>query len=441
MKDNTTDSASVNPRAIFKSEMIRNTSVLVTGTMLAQLISVLLQPLLRRLFPAEMWGTYSVYMSLVGIIAVISSLRYDDAIVLPRKDKDSANLLALSLIFNLGITLIFFIIFLLFGRQILHTVNLKPGFTSSVLYLIPLGAFLYNVAQSFNYWLIRKKRYTGVSANKLVRRGSEGLSQITLALTKNSAGLIISDIIGQIANVVSTIIQSFRFGFSVKLLSKNKLIYVAGKFSEFPRYNLIPALMSTCSFFLPPVFINKFFSSESAGYFDLTKMVLSIPMAFVASAISSVLLQKIADSFNSRKSFLPELKSTLLIVMAISLAESAVITFFGISLFKIIFGQNWGVSGEISRIMVWSFVLNFIVSSFSCIFISMRKILYYSIWQLFYFVSIISLLFFRNLEFRSFLKVYVLIEVICYLAVLVMMIRIVMNYEKKLRLAKNGLTT
>jgi O-antigen/teichoic acid export membrane protein len=430
----------MNPRAIFKSELIRNTSVLVTGTVLAQLISVLLQPLLRRLYSAEMWGTYSVYMSLVGIIAVISSLRYDDAIVLPRKDKDSANLLALSLFFNLCITFLFFLIFLLFGKQILHTINLKPGFTSSVLYLIPLGAFLYNVAQSFNYWLIRKKRYTGVSANKLVRRGSEGLSQVTLALVKNPAGLILSDIIGQTANVVSTVIQSLSNEFSFKLLSKSKLSYVAGKYSEFPRYNLIPSLMSTCSFFLPPVFINKFFSAESAGYFDLTKMVLSIPMAFVASSISSVLLQKIADSFNAKKSFLPDLKSTLLVVIAISLAESVVIALFGIPLFKIVFGQNWGISGEISRIMVWSFVLNFIVSSFSCIFISMRKIKYYSIWQLFYFVSIISLLLFRNLEFREFLKVYVLIEVVCYFTVLTMMFRIVKNYEKNLTQAKNGVT-
>ena len=380
-----------------------------------------------------MWGTYSVYLSMVGIIAVFSSLRYDDAIVLPRKDKDSANLLALSLVFNSCITLIIFIIFLLFGEQILKAVNLKPGFTSLVLYIIPLGAFLYNLAQSFNYWLIRKKKYTGVSANKLIRRGSEGLSQVTLAFLKNPAGLILSDIVGQTANSISTIIQSFRNGFSLKLISTNKLKYVASRYSEFPRYNLIPALMSTCSFFLPPVFINKFFSSESAGYFDLTKMVLSIPLAFVASSISSVLLQQVADSFNSKKSFISELKSTLWIVLAISFVESIVIMLFGIPLFKIVFGQNWGVSGEISRIMVWSFILNFIVSSFSCIFISMRKIKYYSIWQFCYFISILSLLLFRNFEFTKFLKIYVLIEIVCYLAVLTMMFRIVMNYEKRIR--------
>ncbi len=407
--------------------------MLVSGTVLAQLVSVLLQPLLRRLFTAEMWGTYSVYLSMVGIIAVFSSLRYDDAIVLPRKDKDSASLLALSLVFNLGITLVVFIVFLLFGKQILSAVNLKPGFTSSVLYIIPLGAFLYNVAQSFNYWLIRKKKYTGVSANKLIRRGSEGLSQVTLAFFKNPAGLILSDIAGQTANSISTIIQSFRNGFSLKLVSVNKLKYVASRYSEFPRYNLIPALMSTCSFFLPPVFINKFFSSESAGYFDLTKMVLSIPLAFVASSISSVLLQQVADSFNSKKSFISELKSTLWIVLAISLAELVVIMLFGIPLFKIVFGQNWGVSGEISRIMVWSFILNFIVSSFSCIFISMRKIKYYSIWQFCYFISILSLLLLRNFEFTEFLKIYVLIEIVCYIAVLTMMFRIVMNYEKNIQ--------
>ena len=422
---------SLNPRLLLKSELIRHTSVLITGTVLAQLISILLQPFLRRFFSPGLFGAFSVYMSMVGIIACISSLRYDDAIVLPRSDKESAGLLALTQISNLTISLIFFIIFLFFGNDILSLINLKNGISCSLLLLVPLGAFLLNAGQSFNYWLIRKKKYTQVSANKLVRRGGEGISQVTFALLKNHSGLILSDIAGQTSNVIATIIQSFRNGFHLNLLSLNKIKYVAGKYSEFPRYNLIPAFMSTCSFFLPPILINKFFSSENAGYFDLAKLVLSIPLAFIASSLSNVLLQRFSSSFNARKSFLGDLKGTLMIVGAISVAETLVILLFGNTLFGFVFGSNWSVSGDISRIMVWSFVLNFIVSSFSCLFISMRKIKYYSIWQIFYFVAIVCLSLFRNLEFRNFLKIYVLIEVVCYLSVIFIMVRIVLNYEKK----------
>ena len=63
----------------------------------------------------------------------------------------------------------------------------------------------------------------------------------------------------------------------------------------------------------------------------------------------------------------------------------------------------------------------------------MRKIKYYSIWQFCYFISILSLLLLRNFEFTEFLKIYVLIEIVCYIAVLTMMFRIVMNYEKNIQ--------
>ena len=377
-----------------------------------------------------------MYLSLVGIIAVISTLRYDDAIVLPGKDKDAANLLALSLIFNFLITLTVFLITLIYGEKFLSFINLPSKFSISILYLIPLGAFLINTYQSFNYWLIRKKKYNHVSLNKLIRRGSEGIAQVSFAFAKNPRGLIFSDLMGQIANVLAIVFQGFKYGFSLKMLSVSKLRYVFYKYSDFPKYNLLPAVMSTCSFLLPAIFINKYYSSENAGYFDMAKLVLSIPLALIATSLSNVLLQRIAEKFNKKQSFLDDLKPLFGIVLLICILEFIVILLFGPVLFRIVFSSVYEISGEISKIMVWSFALNFIVSSFSCIFISMRKIKIYSIWQFFYFLAIISLLLFKNVGFFEFLKAYVLIEVICFIAVILIMFAIVFRYEKSIRLAK-----
>jgi len=426
---------SFSPRLLLKSELLRNTSVLITGTVVAQLISIALQPFLRRYFSVAEFGTLSVYLSMVGILAVLSTLRFDDAIVLPGKDKDSANVLILSLIFNLIICLIALIFIILFGKWLLITINLSAEIPVSVLYLVPFGAFLINTYQSFNYWLIRKKKFNNVSLNKLVRRGGEGMSQVTFAFSKVSNGLIFSDIIGQIVNVATIIYQSFRFGFSLKYFSISKIRYVFSKYSDFPKFNLLPALMSTCSFLLPPIFINKYFSAESAGYFDMAKLVLSIPLALVATAISNVLLQRITEKYNSGQSLIEDLKPLLSVVLLICIVEFLVIYLFGNKLFGFAFGSVYEISGDISRIMVWSFAMNFIVSSFSCIFISMRKIKLYSIWQFFYFLAIISVLLFNTLGFFDFLKVYMIVEVVCYSAAAVILTSMVYRYEKSLRTA------
>ncbi|MCX6334951.1 MAG: lipopolysaccharide biosynthesis protein [Bacteroidia bacterium] len=424
------------PRNILKSELIRNTSVLITGTVIAQLISILLQPFLRRFFSAEAFGTFAVYMSMVGIAAVVSTFRYDDAIVLPRNDKESANLVALSLLFNFAISLFFLIVIILLKGRIIRFLNLPSTFPASLLYLIPLSVFLINTYQSLNYWLIRKKKYFSVSLNKMIRRGTEAVAQVLFALFKNPKGLIFSDIIGQIANVTAIAVQGLKSGFNFKLVSVTKLKYVYRKYSDFPKYNLIPAFMNSCSFYLPPVLINKFYSAEFTGYFDLSKLVLSIPVAFVATAISNVLLQQISEKYNSRKSILHDLKPIFFIVILISIAVVLVISFFGVDLFKFIFGNEWELSGKISRIMVWSFALSFLVSSFSCLFFSMRKIKTYSVWQCLYLIAILCLLLFRNIEFVEFVKIYVIIEVICYTALTCLLVYIVSQYEYSLKRGK-----
>lgn len=420
---------------MLKSEMLRSASVLITGTVLAQLISILLQPVLRRLFLPATFGTFSVYMSVAGIIAVIASLRYDDAIVLPRKDKESVNVIFLALISNFTINLLLFIAVVLWGRKILLFLNIPSNFPVSILYLIPLSVFLSNTYQCFNYWLIRKKKYKSVSLNKLLRRGSEGISQVTFALLKNSKGLVYSDIIGQTANVGTAVIQGLRNGLSFKFISTGKLKYVMKKYSDFPKYNLIPALMSTCSYLLPPIFINKYFTSEYAGYFDLTKLLLSVPLAFITASFSSVLLQKVAERYNKHESLIEDLKPVLLLVTVVSVVEIIAMTFFGELLFKLLFGESGAFSGRISKIMVWSYALNFMVSTFTAIFVSMRKIKVYSAYQLLYFLAILSLLFFIKLEFIIFLRTYVIIEVFCYIVLSLTIVFIISRYERSLKQA------
>lgn len=414
---------------MLRSELLRSASILITGTVLAQAISILLQPFLRRCFSPEVFGTFSVYLSFVGIIIIVSSFKYDDAIVLPRKDKDSANLLFLSISINFIINLLLFIIVLIWGKQLLRVLNISASFSVAILYLIPISAFLYSTYQSFNYWLIRKKRYMAVSVNKLTRRGIEGFFQVVFAFLKDIKGLIYGDIIGQLSNNAVVIYQSIRNDFSFNDISFSKIRYVLRKYAEFPKYNLIPALMSACSYLLPVVFINKYYSSVNAGFFDLSKLLLSIPLAFVATAVSNVLLQRISEKYQQNKSLLSDIKPLVLVIAVIVFFEIAIILLFGVGLFKFAFGQNWGYSGEIAKILVWSFALNFIVSSFSVVFIAMRKIKLYSIWQFFYFCAIIILFTIKNLSFTDFLKVYVFIEVICYIAAIIMISVIIIKYE------------
>ncbi|HUX95569.1 MAG TPA: oligosaccharide flippase family protein [Bacteroidales bacterium] len=415
-----------------KSELLRNTTVLISGTAIAQVIPILLQPILRRSFSTEIFGAYSVYLSLVGILVIICSFKYDVAVILPKKEKEAANVFFLSVFLNIIFNLILFLIIAVWKLEISYFLNLSDSYTNYLLF-VPLGTFLFGFYQSINNWLIRRKLYYPISLNKFVRRGFEGAAQVSFKIARIPHFLLYGDIIGHISNVISGIYQIWRNGLSIKLLSKNKFKYVLSKYNEYPKYNLMPALMNACSALLPAIFINKFFSLEIAGYMDLSRMLLTVPVALVSLSLSSVLLQRTSEKYKNNESVLNELKIISLALLAFGILEILVISFFGNSIFVILFGENWAFSAEIAKIIVWSYALTFIVSSFYSLFISLNKIKLLSIWQVIYFFSILSLIFFKNYSFLEFIKIYVYIEVICSLLMGFLLTYIVLSYEKNLK--------
>lgn len=416
----------------FKTDILRNISILISGTALAQIIPLVLQPVLRRYYPPEAFGAFSVYLSIVGILVVIASFKYELAIVLPKKDKEAANILFLSFVINLFFNLLLAIVLIFFSKPVYQFLNL-PAEYRFIVFMVPAGVFLYNFYQSLNYWLIRKKGFLALSKNKFIRRGVEGATQVGFQFFKINSGLMIGDITGHVANIISGLVQSARKGLSLKYLSINKLRYVISKYAEYPKFNIIPSFLSASSYLFPAIIINKLFSSAYTGYYDLSKQVLSIPLALVAVSISNVLLERISERYKARNKFIHEMAPIAILIFFIAFLEIMVIRLFGPELFGFIFGNEWKYSGEISHILVWSYAFNFFIASFSSVFIAMKKIKLLSAWQILYFLAILLLFFFKDYEFVHFLKVYVIIEVICYVSLTIMMIIVLRNYTFSIR--------
>jgi len=80
-------------RLLPKNAFARGVRVLVGGTVGVQVLT-----LLTRLYSPEDFGLLAVYASVLALIGVISSLRYELAVPLPEDDVEAANVATLSLI-------------------------------------------------------------------------------------------------------------------------------------------------------------------------------------------------------------------------------------------------------------------------------------------------------------------------------------------------------
>jgi len=393
----------------------------------------MLQPVLRRIYTPEDFGAMSVYLSLLGVITIVSSLRYEATIVLPKNNNEAANILSLAFIINIIFCIILLLALLFFRDEIVGLINFPQKY-SRFLYLLPVASLFFGIYQSINYWLIRQKAFKASTQNKIIRRGIEGAFQLLLGIFKFPGGLFVGDLSGNFANGFAGIRQAFKNKFDLRFVSKKKIRYVFKKYIDFPKYNVIPTLLSNAATVLPFLFVNKIYSTETVGYLDLSRLVLSIPLIFISATISQVFFQHTTEKKHNSISIKIEAINILYLLSAIIIAEILLVIFAGPELFGFVFGKSYEVSGSFSQLLVFSFSLNFISSTFSSIFITFEKIRLNSIWQIVYFFAICSLFLFRHLDIYDFLKIFVAIEIVMHLTYCTMIYFIVRNYEKKIKL-------
>lgn len=418
-------------RLLSKSEFTKNTFILVIGAIVAQSIPLLLHPFLRRIYSPEDFGAIAVYLNIFAMLTIVSALRYEATIVLPKNNNEAANILSLTFIINIIFSTLVLLIILFFKNEVVKFLNF-PGKYSNYLYLLPFVSSIFGIYQSINYWLIRHKAFKASTSNKIVRRMVEGAVQSILGLFKIPGGLFIGDLAGNFANLIAGIRQIFKNKYEFRLVSRKKIGYVFKKYIDYPKFNVLPTLLSSAATILPFLFINKMYSTEIVGYLDLSKLVLSIPLIFIASTISQVFFQQTTEKKHSLLSIKNDVKNIMYLLLVVVFIEFIIILLWGPQLFGFVFGEQYKVSGYFSKILLFSFALSFIGSTFSSIFITFEKIRLNSAWQIIYFCAICSLLLFKNVDIYDFLKIYVAIEIVMHLIYCFMIFFIVNGYEKKI---------
>lgn len=66
---------------------LKHITMIAGGTTLAQLVNILATPVISRIYSPEDFGVAAVFMSVVSILSVISALRYELAIPLPKTER------------------------------------------------------------------------------------------------------------------------------------------------------------------------------------------------------------------------------------------------------------------------------------------------------------------------------------------------------------------
>jgi len=323
-----------------KSNFSRNVLTLMTGTTIAQAIPIAISPILTRIYTPEDFGMFALYMSMASILSVVATGRYELAIMLPKKDEDAINIVALSLIISFLVSFIALLIIFFFNDSLINLLG-NPKI-SSWLYFIPLTVLLTGIYQSFNYWSNRKKHYKRLATSRVIQSGTTSSSNLAFGFGGLGAGgLIGSTLLGQG-------MASFILGNSILKEDKNrfrdikklKIIALMRRYIKFPKFDIPSSLIYTLYSNMAIIFFTKFFEASTSGFYFFANRLLRTPFSFFISAFSDVFYQKLSKT----KDFTlisKEINHFSLKLLKITFIPFLVVVYSSYFYVTPIFGEKW----------------------------------------------------------------------------------------------------
>lgn len=350
-------------KALSRPGFVKNIGVLAGGTAVSQLIALAVLPLLTRIYSPEDFSVLAVYAAVLALITVVSCLRFEIAIPMPKRAIQAKELLILSLLSVVFVTVVSISVLLIFSTQI-HAMTQHE--LEGYLWLIPIGAMLSGLYSAFQYWSTRERDFVLISKTRMTQSVSGATAQVGLGY-KGVAPLGL--LIGQLLNVGAGVLGLARnyykkngpltVGISVTGL-KNTL----REYEKFPKYSTFEALSNSAAIQVPILVIASYATGPEVGFLMLAVRLLSAPMGLIGGAVAQVYLSEAPSHFQNGRmtNFTVKTVWSLAKVGAPPTFLAAISAPF---LVPIVFGPGWERSGVLIAWMAPWYFMQFVSSPVS----------------------------------------------------------------------------
>lgn len=349
------------------SRFITNVLKLVSGSVIAQALGILLVPVVTRLYPPEDFGIFQILLAISGILVVLSCLSYQLAIMLPKDDEESANIVALCFILIIATSVISGGVLISLSGWVGVVLNTPE--ISNYLIFLPVVVFLNGLFMVMNYWLSRRVRF-GVVATAQVANAVLGKTvQIGAGMgTASPIGLILGQIAGYGAALL-VMLRSVREDSSIfRAVSPSRIKISAKRYRRFPFFTSWSTVANSVSLQVVPLMLASFFSPVVVGYYGMANIVIQMPMSLIGSATGQVFFQKASEERNRNGSVKSVVREVYQRLISVGIFPILVLMIIGEDLFAIVLGAEWATAGVYARILApWLFLV-FIASPLSTIF-------------------------------------------------------------------------
>ena len=332
------------------STFFRNVATLVSGSALAQLVGLACAPILTRLYTPEDFGLLGIFMAVSAVAATIATLRYDLAIILPRKDASAWSLLRLAGSWTIIAVLLALIVLYPLRYSLAELVD-APGLARYFVWL-PLLVLTSGWLSLATHWAIRKKRFRALSTTAVSTCVLGNSYKIGGGLMGFGGGVLIVGTFIQQAVHLAVLTFQLRKEIPAEPYDSAEAWAQAREHRSFPRYRMPQDGLNTLTVQLPNIILAALYSPAIIGFYLLAQRVLQAPTSVIRESVRSVMYQRFVEADHQNQNLYSICLKATLLMAGVMLPFVVVILVWGPVLFEWVFGPEWQIAGHYARWLV-----------------------------------------------------------------------------------------
>lgn len=343
--------------------LLRATLTLLTGSVLAHALPLLLGPLLTRLYTPEDFGQFALLWAMATNLSVVGCARYEFALPLESSPSRAALLMALCARLLLAVTLasVAVALVLIFWKDLAQA------------WLLPLAVLAGGSTQWLTLWATRSQRFGLLSLARLVQQGGGAVLQTLLGLLQMGAtGLLLGPIVAGLFAAGLLARPAPQGGWArLWLQPLVRLKAMATRHRDFPLFNTPHAFVGALQDTLTLLLIAAWAGDAAAGFWALSLRYLKAPSALLGGALSQALYPLLLQA-NSASQARALVQRSMLALAALAIPLAALLLLWGPVLFTTLFGDQWRDAGALARGLSLYIALHFIASPLSVVTLAWR---------------------------------------------------------------------
>jgi len=298
--------------------LVKNSARLLSANVVAQVIGLVIYPILTRLYAPEDFGLLTYVLNIGGILIILSTAEYQNAIVLAKTKDEAKALVQLSGLILFGFVVVISCLAPFTG--VIATLVNEQQLSQIVGYILPFIIILMGLWNILNMYYTYSQRFAAISQYKMSQSIITAGSKLAFGYGGIlHMGLLYSTLIGLFASLVASIATHWKMIRELAHFDWPLIHQVARTYRSFPLFSLPRSLVNVLGAAVPALMLTPVYGLADMGYLSMALTLAFLPVSLIVNSFQQVLYQQVADRVNHRQSILSLLtrinRTTLYIVI------------------------------------------------------------------------------------------------------------------------------